>query len=310
MKGIRRDHRRTRSVVRAPLTRAERKAEARRLRAHSHLQRVRGQLPKQAPPGLIAVAVTALAALVGAFSGGSLADGASWLGHRELATIGVRGASVLPAAEIARATGLSPNADLSAVPSEVVARKLESHPWIARARVVQLPTGTLLLGVTEVVPRAVIRAGSPEATYLVDDAGTPFAVAGADFPGGLPRLDVAGGVAPFEPNERVARALQLASELARRGLGEPVEIFVAAEDDRTGFSLRLADLPARVIFGTEDLDSKLRELARVLSSDVPGLGEAAELDLRFAGQAVLRDAPPRKGAAQAATTRGRAPSST
>ena len=310
MKKIRSEQRRARGMRRSPLTRAERNAEARRSRAHSHLQRVRGQVPKRPPLRAIFVAGVVLAVVAGAISGGSLANGTSWLGSRKLASIRVRGADQIPAAEIAVATGLARSADLTAVEPEAVARELESHPWVAKARALPLPTGTLLIDVTEVVPRGLVRAGSPETTYLVDGGGTPFAVADATASAALPRVEVAGGAVPFEANEGIAAALQLASDLAAHGLAEPVEIFVAAEEDQTGFSLRLAGLPARIILGREDLDSKLRELARLLAADVPGLGDAAELDLRFAGQAVLRDARPRKGAAQAAKGRGRAASST
>jgi hypothetical protein len=56
--------------------------------------------------------------------------------------------------------------------------------------------------------------------------------------------------------------------------------------------------------GREDLDSKLRDLASLLAADVPGIGDATELDLRFADQAVLRNDPPPEEAAQAAAARG------
>ena len=67
----------------------------------------------------------------------------------------------------------------------------------------------------------------------------------------------------------------------------------------------LAQEPA-VVLGREDLDSKLRELARLLAADVPEIGDAAEIDLRFADQAVLRKESPPEEAAKAAAARGRA----
>ena len=87
-------------------------------------------------------------------------------------------------------------------------------------------------------------------------------------------------------------------------------IFHVIAEDRTGFSLRFAGSPLRVVLGREDLDSKLRELARLLAADMPEVDDATELDLRFAGQAVLRNEPPRIGAAKAAAARGRAAPST
>jgi hypothetical protein len=51
------------------------------------------------------------------------------------------------------------------------------------------------------------------------------------------------------------------------------------------------------VLGHDDLDSKLKELARLLTVAVPEVGESGEIDLRFAGQAVLRDTPALEGTA-------------
>ena len=227
-------------------------------------------------------------------------------GDAQLDSISVRGASHLAVAEVAAATGVSRSAALSSLELASVEKRLEDHAWIAEARALRLPTGTLLVDVKETVPVAVVAAGSPAQTFLVDASGTPFAAAEERHDEALPRIVTAGAVAPLEPNEDIARAVQLARELHRFGLAQPVLISIAAEDDRRGFTLRLAGLRARIVLGREDLDSKLRELARLLAADVPEIGDATELDLRFADQAVLRNEPPPEGAAQAAVARGRA----
>jgi cell division septal protein FtsQ len=302
---FRRDRRR-RDERSAP-TRAERKAEDRRARALSHLQHVRGEVPRVAPPRAIFAAAAALSLASGAASGVLFASGASWFGgDAPLDSISVHGASHLTAAEVAVATGVPRNAARSAVAPNAVEKRLEEHAWIAEAHALPLPTGTLLVDVKETVPVAVVAVGTPARIFVVDASGTPFAAAEAHHEEVLPRIVTAGEVAPFEPNEDIARALQLARDLPLFGLAPPVLVSIAAKDDRRGFTLRLAGLRARIVLGREELDSKLRELARLLAADVPEIGDAAELDLRFADQAVLRKESPSEEAAKAAAARGRA----
>ena len=300
IRGRRRDRR-------SALTRAEQKAEARRARALSHLQRVRGQLPRIAPRRTIFAAAAAVSLTAGAACGVLLASGAGWLaGDARIDSISVHGASRLAAAEVAVATGVSRSVALSAVEPASVQKRLEDHAWIAEARALRLPTGTLLVDVKETVPVAVVAAGTPARTFVVDASGTPFAVAEGHHERALLHVITAGAVEPLEPNEDIARAVQLARDLPRFGLAQPVLVSIAAEGDRRGFTLRLAGLRARIVLGREDFDSKLRELVRLLAADVPETGDATELDLRFADQAVLRNEPPPEGAAQAAAARGRA----
>jgi cell division septal protein FtsQ len=305
--GIRRDQRQRRRDGRSALTRAERKAEARRARALSHLQRIRGQLPNVAPRRATFAAAAALSLAAGAVCGLLLASDPDWLGgDAQLDAISIRGASHLAVSEVAVATGVPRSVALSSIEPHSVEKRLEDHAWIAEARALRLPTGTLVVGVKETVPVAVLVAGSPAQTFLVDASGAPFATAEGQREEALLRLVAADAVAPLEPNEDVARAVQLARDLPRFGLAQPVLISIAAESDRRGFTLRLAGLRARIVLGRENLDVKLRELARLLAADVPEIGIATELDLRFADQAVLRNEPPPEGAAQAAAARGRA----
>jgi len=252
-------------------------------------------------------AAALFAVATGAASGIALASGADWFGREaQLRAISVRGASRLAAGDVARATGLARSAELTAVEPASVEKQLEAHAWIAGARALRLPTGTLLVAVTEMVPVALVSAGTPAQAWLVDANGTPFSPAGADANDALPRIVTAGAVEPNAPNEAIAEAAQLAHQLPRFGLTQTAEIAIAAADDPRGFTLRLDGLATRIVLGREDLDAKLRKLARLLAAEVPEIGEAMELDLRFADQAVLRNEPLPEGAAQAAASRGRA----
>jgi len=130
------------------------------------------------------------------------------------------------------------------------------------------------------------------------------------YPEMAPLVRLAGEIVPREANLAVARALGLAEDLGRFGLPESSEIHVSAEGDPAGFTLALSGVNPRVILGWDDLEPKLRELARVLAAELPEFASATELDLRFAGQGILRNDPLPEGAEQAAAGRGYAPPST
>jgi cell division protein FtsQ len=287
----------------------------------AHLQRVRSRAP--ADRGWRPAAV-----LAGAFLAGGALFG-SWLiaeaggESARLEAIHVRGAAHLSAYQVAAATGVTPGAALASVDSQAVVERLQTHGWIEEARALRLPTGTLLVNVRERVPAAVTTT-SEAAAFYVDVSGTPFAEVAAEaddaLPGSvggvtgevnqaLPRLVSAEPVTTGEPSAALAEAVELARRLPDFGLPLPAEVSIAAEGDPEGFALRLPDRPARVVLGREDLERKLAALARLLAEELPEVGEAANLDLRFADQVVLRKQPAPKGTAQAAAARGRAAAS-
>jgi hypothetical protein len=297
-----------RNSGRGALTRSERTAEARRSRAHTHLQRVRGQQTPTLRPGWRLYAAAAAAAVVaGTAFGVSLANSAGWGPDGIPDAVFVHGAVRLSAAEVASAARAG--ADGADAP-DAVAEQIAGHAWIADARALHLPGGALLVTVTEAVPLAVSAAGENGEDYLVDADGVPFALADAAQARALLRVVAPETLAPNEANAGLAAAVAFAGSLPARGLGRPTEVAFNADGAREGYALRLEGLAPRVLLGTEELDSKLASLAEILAAGLPGLAEAAELDLRFAGQAVLRNEPSHEGAAQAAVTRGRAEPST
>ena len=151
---------------------------------------------------------------------------------------------------------------------------------------------------------------SSDPVHLVDASGTAFAVAEKGEDDELPLVRLPVVVETHASNDAVARALTLADALRRFGLPESREIAVSLGDDPEGFTLQLSGVAPRVILGWEDLDAKLRELARLLAAELPEFAEATELDLRFAGQGILRNEPLPEEAEQAAVARGYAPPST
>jgi len=285
-------------------TRAEHKAEARRARALSHLQRVRGQAPSKQSPNALFAAAAGIALLAGAASGVSLARGSDWLGsNAPPEDVSVRGARHLAALEVATAAGLGPDAGSGDLSLGEVEQRLEEHTWVTEARALRLPSGRLLLSIEERVPAAIVGAAGSEQQVLVDADGAPFADVPAEPDPTLPRIVTTDAPSLARPHDEIADAIRIARRLPDFGLGPAVEITLAEADDPTGLTLRLDGVPARVLLGRGDLDSKLKELARLLAAGVPEVTEASEIDLRFADQAVLRNGSPPE---EAATSGGRA----
>jgi len=285
-------HRGSRSNHRQTRTRAESRAEARRTRAISHLQQVRGQAPsKQAPRALFAAAAV-LALAAGAASGVSLARGSEWLApDAPLVDVSVVGARHLGALDVATAAAIDPRAEHAEVSLEEIEQRLEAHAWIAHARALRLPGGRLLLNVDERIPAALVGAGGSDQRFLTDASGTPFADAPAEPDPALLRIVTPAPPVLLEPHAEIARAIQLARDLPGFGLSPATEIALAGANDPTGLTLRLEGVSARVVLGRDDFDSKLKELARLLAAGLPDVAEAREIDLRFADQAVLRNEP-------------------
>jgi cell division septal protein FtsQ len=285
---------------RARLSRVERAAEARRRRALHHLERVRGrdQAALAPRPRLLAALVLAGSLAAGAFT-------ASYaLAHARVDGISVRGAARVPVAVIAAASGVERGAALAGVDPAQVAARVAQHPWVAEARALRLPSGRLLLGVTERTPAALVAVPPDGALWAVDAAGVAFApAAGAELPA-LPRLVAAAAVEPGQADPDLVTGVALARALPRFRLPPGTEVHLAAPGDADGFSLQLPDLAAQVVLGREEPESRLDELVRLLGSHLPEVEHASRVDLRFRGQAVLDGDPPPAGAAQAAAPRG------
>jgi len=294
-------------------TRAERRADARRTRAMSHLERVRGQAPRHTrhTPHALRNAAVALAAVgIGWFVGSTWKQELQTFQRPpRLQSIAVQGARQLDPADIAAAAGIPRGADPAEIRSDVVVANLSAHQWIEAAHTLQLPTGALVVGVVERRPAVRVTGPTGNIVHFADATGTPFAVAEAAETDALPLVRLPRPVEPQIPDATVSRALQLSEALVRSGLPAAVEIGVSADSDPTGYTLRLLGFAPRVILGWEAPEAKLPELARILASEMPEIAGAGELDLRFAGQAVLRNDPLPEGAEQAAEARGFAPPS-
>jgi hypothetical protein len=281
---------------------------------HAGLESVRERLRRQGATERRRALVRRLAPLaaLAAFAGGALAAPlllrAGTAAHPELFAVrrlAVVGAAQLDAAEVARAAGL---AAAEAIAAEELVARLARHPWVAAARAARVSPDTVVVRIVERVPAAIwIRpaapseeAALPDEAFLVDAEGTPFAAAGGDD---LPRLRLAAWdthpclEGDCAPDPRLAAGVALVRAVERAGFARP-EIELDARLDASGGTaapalpvLRLAGVTPRVLLGDGDLELQLERLTRVLA-DVPASRAAAEIDLRFAGQVVLRPPPP------------------
>jgi cell division protein FtsQ len=209
-----------------------------------------------------------------------------------LAVIGNEHAS---AEELAAAAGVAPGTPLASLDLVAVEAALAGHPWVRRARVAALPPDQLILAVEEREPVAVARLAG--VTRLVDRDGTAFAPASADTR--LPELRGAG--APGGPP--LVEGVALLAAVEAQGLPAPQALILAADEPATVPALELAsDAPApsaRVLLGRDDQAAKLARLAELLRADLPELGSAAEIDLRFGEDVVLRPKPEAEGKQEA-----------
>ena len=274
--------------------RMEREARRRRERARQHLDRIRnerGHSPRRRArlrlpmgPG------ESLLLVFGAFLAGMLTGedtianlGDAWRVER----VEVLGAKRLAGSEVADAAGVALGSAWDMVEPARTRQALTEHAWVADAEVARLPGGTVVLEVQEREPMAVIEARS--GPLGVDAEGRPFAVLEAEEAEQLPRLRCDRTPPPGEPDERLAQAIRIARSLPERGLDLPEEIAVGDELDPEGVVLRLPGLQARVVLGNESFDERVDLLAELLAQRKTEVEASTQVDLRFAGQAVLRD---------------------
>ena len=261
----------------------------RRARANTHLDRVRNERRTRAPRWMRGVGIAGaggFALVIGLWVGDDAV--ASWGDTAwRVESVEVLGVARLTPLEVAQAAGLAPGAPYAAADPARVAATLGEHAWIADARAARLPGGTVVVSVREREPLAVIETrGGP---LGVDAEGRSFAVLDSGEASDLPRLRCEDAPPPGEADARIAEAIRLARSLPKRGLALPREIELGAESDPEGVVLRLPGIDARFVLGSEDLDARVGKKAELLAKRPAEVADAASVDLRFAGQAVLRD---------------------
>jgi cell division protein FtsQ len=205
--------------------------------------------------------------------------------------VAVVGASRTPAAEIVRALGLSAGTPVLSVDAPELVRRIESHPWVAHARVTLLRPGRILVAVEEREPVAVALLGDPPTRFWLDASGTPFLPVGSADAGD--RLAVLGpeDAQPLAPDPRFAEGVTLAVAVKRHGIRGVRSVQVARAAPELLPALELAG-GVRVALGPGDHEAKLERLAALLLARPAELAGAREIDLRFGDRMVLRSGLP------------------
>lgn len=270
--------------------RIEQEAQRRRARARHHLSRAREKRGGAGIGGranliLGGAGGVLLAAIVGVWTGD---DALAQLGEPwRVTAVEVEGAERLRATEVARAAGVELGGDYHSAEPRALVQALREHAWVAEARAARLPGGTVVLGIRERQPLAVIEArGGP---LGVDAEGRPFAVLEEREAENLPRLRLSDAPLPGEADERLAEAIRVARTFPDRGLALPRLVELSPSGNPEGLVMRLPGLDARIVLGSEELDSRVMALAELLRKRPAEVAGAAQVDLRFADQAVLSE---------------------
>jgi len=209
------------------------------------------------------------------------------LAVESVAVVGVRRA---PAEEVVAALGLAAGTPVLSVDAPELRRRVETHPWVARARVTLLRPGRILVAVEEREPVAVALLGSPPTRFWLDAEGVPFLPVGA--------ADTAGRIAVMGPEDarpgraepRFAEGVALAGTLARHGIA--VRQVDVARSAPAELPVLVFPSGARALLGAGDHDRKLARLGALLAARLPEVAGAREIDLRFGDRMVLRGGPP------------------
>jgi len=256
-------------------------------------------------------AALVLGVLLGPLLGSAAQGGAALLrgGALGLERVTVVGARRIPAAAVVRAAGIARGTPLLDVDPEAAAARVSALPAVRVARVWRLPTARLVIGIRERVPRARVAGGG--AWQVVDADGVLFPPADAEELASLPEVRASTPLPPGVPHPKLAAAVALLREAAARGLRVAE---VVAPGEETQASLRLAGVPARFVLGRGPWEEPLARMVRLLGRRPALALRASTVDLRFAGQAVLRgggevlgapggapEAAPPPGAAAAST---------
>lgn len=221
-----------------------------------------------------------------------------------LQSVAVAGHARLTAAEVAGAAGLRAGAPLSRETLDAARARLGRHPWIAAARVVALPPSRALLEVEE--RRPVARAALADGLAFVDRAGVPFAKAGPEDAGPL--------LVGVETAERgrahpvLAQGVEIAAALDAHGLPPARRIVLGGAPPERLPTLELEGRGPRVVLGPGPVAPRLARLARLRDAGLGAVDEAAEIDLRFGDDVVLRSGSAPGGSGEAGRRGGADPS--
>jgi cell division protein FtsQ len=192
--------------------------------------------------------------------------------------------------ELVAALGLAAGTPVLSVDAPELRRRVEAHPWVARARVTLLRPGRVLLAVEEREPVAIALLGNPPTRFWLDAEGVPFLPVGNGDAGAKVAVVGPAEARPGSADPRFAEGVALAGALGRHGLA--VREVQVARGEAAELPVLVFENGARVLLGAGDHDAKLARLGALLRARLPEVAAAREIDLRFGDRMVLRGGPP------------------
>jgi len=201
------------------------------------------------------------------------------------------GAERVAPAEVIAALGLHAGTPVLAVDAPELRRRLEAHPWVARARVALLRPGRVVVALEEREPVAVVLLGSPPSRWWLDAEGVPFLPVGTADARGHAVVVGPEDAKPRAADARLAEGVAVARALRTHAL-PPVREVLVGRDAPSRLPALVLGSGTRVTLGPGELDAKLARLAALLAAGRPEVAAAFEIDLRFGDRMVLRSGPP------------------
>ena len=224
---------------------------------------------------------------VGIAAAGALAYAAGHARCLEVDEVLVNRCARIPAREVLDLVRLGPGRNVLRLDLDAVRRRVEDHPWVARATVRRVLPGRLVVRIQEREPVAIVHL---EDLYYLDGLGRVFKKIAPGDPTdhpvvtGLTRRDVIEGV---EADRLLARALELVwqGQQGEKGFGGLSEVRIDPSGDFTLVTER-EGLVVRV--GREDFAPKLARLSKVLSLLGARVAQVARIDLGAGDRAVVQ----------------------
>jgi len=206
----------------------------------------------------------------------------------ELDHISVEGNAAISRQEVIAASGLEGGENVLSLPLDRARRRLEAHPWVARAKVSRMPPSGILITIRERAP--LVALAQSQGVVLV--AGDGVVLGPQADRGRLPEVLVGGlPVEKVTAGDRVNGNLAVANALAVvAGLDPEVARQVVGVDARgvDGLELVLAS-GVRVRYGSADEQERKDRAILLMLSRAASEGTALDyLDVRAPGAPVLR----------------------
>ncbi len=240
--------------------------------------------------------------LAAVFLGGfALAAGAAYAYRTlPLRAVEIDGARRARPTELVRLAALPDTIVIADVNPRLVADRMQRHPWVRRAHVRRLPTGTLKVSVEERRPAALVMGADGRPRHYLDAEGfeMPLPVTPDGRPSAVYDVPLLSGAVPEAPTGRPVASAPLVELLGALAAAAPAvdalvsEVRLGRGGDAVLLTAPVSGHPALTVrLGTEGFAERLVRLRAFYDQAVlPRPGHPFEtIDLRFDGQIVTRE---------------------